>query len=1301
MAVKNLYIKNAAASGSNHGSLQDGGSLTTATTATGWTVGKLSPTVYSLQDYAVKRTTSDFGASALPSSGPDNTLGDCWRSESTLTGTFASGNWSFAVSLIAATGSTHDGRIRFRLYKGTDATGSGATQIGTGTSVLSAVTDLDSAAQNTTGTVSVASTVFSGEYLFWQFAWEHTGAGAKTAGDVLIRVDTTNSKITTTNFATTSIVSVGGASETDSGGTVTPKPGTVSVAVGVASETDAAGTVTPIATASVAVGVASETDSAGAVTPVPGAVSVSVGVASETDSGGTVTPLPGTATVAVGVASETDAAGTVTPTPGAVSVAVGVASETDAAGTVTPTPGATSVAVGVASETDSAGTVTPTAVSAFDISPSYGSGFDILLEEEEEPVAVGVASETDTAGVVTPVPGAVSVTVGVASEADTAGTVTPVPGAASVSVGVASEADSAQAVTPTPGAIAVVVGAASETDSAGAVTPTPGAISVSVGPASETDTAGTVTPVASGGAVSVGGATEADTAGTVTPVPGAVAVVVGAASETDSAGIVTPIATAMVTVGVASETDSAGAVAVVVGSVAVVVGAASETDAAGVVTPTPGAISVSVGPASETDSAGIVTPVSAGSMVAVGAASETDTAGAITPVPGSVAVVVGAASETDTAGAVAAASGSSLVAVGAATEVDTAGAITPTPGAVSVSVGVASESDTAQAIAVVATASVTVVAASETDSAGVVTPIPGAVSVLVGTAYETDLAGELEALPPDVAPARASLGSCWTDRTLLGDYRILLTTRWGGQIFRVADATCDVADSDGTYHHYSPGLISHGFSDPMPELGSTQGDLVVPVEAVLPLDVSQAVHTWGWDLGSALAELAILPEGALLEERIRLAEGTLSEPEYGEDFTPLVASIRLAASEDAGQVPSPMEALTETTFPTHMVATIAGGAIGAGYPIVVGQPGTYDTSGTIVKGTPGLVVRVDSVGHDERVLIAGHRVKALAVQVWEKGNDNSETLTVHHDYDALGQLYAYVQIYGASVITSPPPTTTYFVGWSGGGLLDPDDYTQPVRHAGDLVRWLLSKSTLPVDRFRSRVAGELLSRFRVDGYFDQSSSPCQLIQEHLTSILPVSLKTGPDGVYPAVWLLGAAEAMAVEHLQAGRGVERVGPFTLDGTREEISNCVALEYAISPETGDPQRTATLDPLAPYYTTSGALVPRVFATSSAKASALRYGRRSETIRSSFIGQDQVAPLVLESYVRWHGFLRRVFDVEVNPRYGRIRPGDVVLYSEAAAHLERQVCQVLDWSWSGAWIALRLMVVEDPVRDRRIRP
>lgn len=178
--VTTMYPTTNTASGSNFGDLQVGGSApSTSTSSTGWTVGTTAASNYSRMNFGTERLASTFGTTAEPSSGPDNTLGDSFRA-GPFTGTFEAGDWSFAFAFRAVTAAGgQDGRVRVRVWKSTSATGASPTEITSGATTLSSVTDLATGAdQTSSGTVTLPTIILTNHYLFIQLAWEITGAAS-------------------------------------------------------------------------------------------------------------------------------------------------------------------------------------------------------------------------------------------------------------------------------------------------------------------------------------------------------------------------------------------------------------------------------------------------------------------------------------------------------------------------------------------------------------------------------------------------------------------------------------------------------------------------------------------------------------------------------------------------------------------------------------------------------------------------------------------------------------------------------------------------------------------------------------------------------------------------------------------------------------------------------------------------------------------------------------------------------------------------------------------------------------------
>lgn len=226
MAAKTFYWKDAVPTGATlHRSLQDGGvAPTAATTTTGWNAGTnvLGQSCIQNGGSEVSRTSGSWGATLQPSAAPSQTVGDCWRSENTLTGVFANTNWTFNFGIRSVT-AAYVGRLKLavRVWRSSNANGSGAVELTSGR-VASAATsaNLSTSADTTVSwTWSPGGTMtLNGEYLFVQVGIEITSAGGGTTQDIDFRVASTYTLVTP-NFSPlhTTTGAIAGAGTTVSG----------------------------------------------------------------------------------------------------------------------------------------------------------------------------------------------------------------------------------------------------------------------------------------------------------------------------------------------------------------------------------------------------------------------------------------------------------------------------------------------------------------------------------------------------------------------------------------------------------------------------------------------------------------------------------------------------------------------------------------------------------------------------------------------------------------------------------------------------------------------------------------------------------------------------------------------------------------------------------------------------------------------------------------------------------------------------------------------------------------------------
>ncbi len=219
---KTFYLIDAKNSGVENMQLQDGGSPpSTARIITGWIVGTVAATKYALMDSATERASGALGTTVLPNAGPENTLGDSFRSQNLINGAFANANWSLSFQVEGETRSTSTtgGRLRIRIWKSVNANGSGATELTSATLTTTQFTNLaNTAFQTITVTWSPGATLtLTNEYLFIQIAFQLDVAGNNANADVHLAVGSSNSIATsvftpanlTINFAAAALAASG------------------------------------------------------------------------------------------------------------------------------------------------------------------------------------------------------------------------------------------------------------------------------------------------------------------------------------------------------------------------------------------------------------------------------------------------------------------------------------------------------------------------------------------------------------------------------------------------------------------------------------------------------------------------------------------------------------------------------------------------------------------------------------------------------------------------------------------------------------------------------------------------------------------------------------------------------------------------------------------------------------------------------------------------------------------------------------------------------------------------------------
>lgn len=544
-----------------------------------------------------------------------------------------------------------------------------------------------------------------------------------------------------------------------------------------------------------------------------------------------------------------------------------------------------------------------------------------------------------------------------------------------------------------------------------------------------------------------------------------------------------------------------------------------------------------------------------------------------------------------------------------------------------------------------------------------------------------------------------------TEQALIGaDLVVLLAVDFAGVTWRFSSRPIEVAEAaTGTTWRYLGGLEDLELTDEMGLFADTPAIRSVPIHVLWPEDVAQLVAD-GHDLGSATGELSLLRVGDDLDDRVVFLVGVVSAPEYGESSELVSFSLEENPWDDRGTVLDAgavvLQDITWTASPDESEGAID--------PLVFGQPGPYTLAdGTAKKASGSIAVPLWRSG-TAYILIADRRTDAgetgANVDIYSAEWDEWVTLPALHLDDLTGRTCTVVD---ATVQFSriPPfagagawrPNDTFWCSWTSGAASFRLDAHEPMLGAGDLLEFMLNRSTLRVDRGRVAAAKAYLNQVVVSGYVDIQGAPSDWIKDNLLPILPcVSMTSGPDGIYPCVFRFDSTASNAVANLTEGpeHGLVREGPVAYEG-RDALTNEVAFSYALKARTGEFHRTRTISGDPDRVGENDIIL-----SAQARQSHLRYGSRADTLSSDIVYETPSADIVCLWHVLAHGFIRRVVKFSADQRWGWLQKGDVVTVTIPRLHIQDQVglLRVKRWSLSG-FIALEIVLLEDPVRDLRI--
>lgn len=585
----------------------------------------------------------------------------------------------------------------------------------------------------------------------------------------------------------------------------------------------------------------------------------------------------------------------------------------------------------------------------------------------------------------------------------------------------------------------------------------------------------------------------------------------------------------------------------------------------------------------------------------------------------------------------------------------------------------------------------------------------------------------------------------------------LLDFTFAGRVWRISDGPTEVLTADGETLRYHPGLNEVEHVEALDLLADSTAQAVsVSLSFDLGASVAELVAR-GHELAGARGVLSRWVDGQTYETRRVVLAGVAVDPEYGADDEPVNLTLEASPWTDASLFPGEALSVIEGNIPTAWYDSLGEGEHGLAYPQVYGRPGRLPENpiaawGTVVTargwsaGSQGVWLWHENEGYPPDagfrikliLCIAGHWSTASTVYLSSESYPGGAIFRCYNGWDERGHPITYVPWYCTVTGTDEPydydAGGTYsftdtvagldvwglghetwttdpfqpadqgtpepiFVGWldheSDGGGKAGEDGTL-MRGAGQILADILRLTSVPVDRGRWAAAEGYLNRYLFDFVIDAQVVPWDFARQNVLPLLPVSIVTGPDGLYGVVWRYDATAADAVAHLDTGTDLEIERSSTVTADRSNIINRITVKYGKALRTGRWLAQVTLD----ADDTDGA-IPDLYCALSQR----RYQRPDgqplvveKVIEAVCVYDDATATAIAQWHARAFALARRRVSYTVSEaRYGWMERGAIVTLTDADLYIDAQLCIVESIAIDGSGrLDLGLLMVADPVRD-----
>lgn len=490
----------------------------------------------------------------------------------------------------------------------------------------------------------------------------------------------------------------------------------------------------------------------------------------------------------------------------------------------------------------------------------------------------------------------------------------------------------------------------------------------------------------------------------------------------------------------------------------------------------------------------------------------------------------------------------------------------------------------------------------------------------------------------------------------------------------------------------------------------------------------QALAADDQDLGDSTAELALVSVGANgtpsdWTRRTVLAKGFLDAPEWGAPNDPVSFTISTDPTQDRARFPPDTARVDETTWPrSSSSGMITDERIyGEPYPWIFGSPGFLhgDEGYTVFPGSPAYIVELSDADRDNSntaavLLLAGHDTMAARqssnVVIFNQTTGNSANVSASTTLDERGRkvTIASVSVGTLAIAEGDEMWAAWRAvdddGGSGvytlssvryGGVPDREGI-QSMRTPGEIMRYLLGFSSI---RWNSGALEEVerqAAGYKLDFFINRQRAPVDFILDDILPLLPMGTRVGPLGLEFVLWDVNAEASDAVMVIDVDRGdAERVSTLRRSSS-QAVVNDQRIDFALRPDVGAFLRYLRASPLADEDDAF------TFQDTRATASATRYagpdggGRQGAQISTDVVLEPATARAVLGWKIGTYAGTRIEVSYQLRQEGQALKPGDVVLISDAEVGLSSRVAHVTGVTRAPGDTVVDLLLLQDWIRD-----